>query len=142
MQVNDTHHTLSKVLAGSHQDVHQSCVEQVAASRGKMYFLEKQAATMHSNDYQFLLFSIFYIRRKYWNSGSIRLRFLTDLHVLGCSEHDFTTFTKCLSVCLSVCDTNFLAALPYWKSFINQYQSYATTSMFHISSGVFFYWLK
>ena len=34
-------------------------------------------------------------------------RFLTDLHVLECPEHDFTIFTKCLSVC----DTNFVAAL-------------------------------
>ena len=40
-------------------------------------------------------------------------RFLTDLHILGWFEHDFTIFTKCLSVGLStrVCDTNFVAAL-------------------------------
>ena len=31
------------------------------------------------------------------------LRFLMDLHVLGCPEHDLTIFAKCLSVCLSVC---------------------------------------
>ena len=35
------------------------------------------------------------------------LRFLMDLHVSGCSEYDLTTFTKSLSVC----DTNFVAAL-------------------------------
>ena len=36
-------------------------------------------------------------------------RFLTDLHVLGCLEHDFTLFTKC--VC--VCDTNLVTALEH-----------------------------
>ena len=30
-------------------------------------------------------------------------RFLTDLHVSGCPEHDFTIFRKCLSVYRSVC---------------------------------------
>ena len=30
-------------------------------------------------------------------------RFLMDLHVLGCPEHDLTIFRKCLSVCLCVC---------------------------------------
>ena len=34
-------------------------------------------------------------------------RFLTDLHVLGCPEYDFTIFTKYLCVC----DTNFVAAV-------------------------------
>ena len=34
-------------------------------------------------------------------------RFFTDLHVLGCPKHDFTIFTKCLSLC----DTNFVATL-------------------------------
>ena len=29
-------------------------------------------------------------------------RFLMDLHVLGCSEHDLTIFGKCLSVCVCV----------------------------------------
>ena len=34
-----------------------------------------------------------------------------NLQDLGCLEHDFIAFTKCLSVCLSVCDTNFVAML-------------------------------
>ena len=36
-------------------------------------------------------------------------QFLTDLNVLGCPEHDFTIFYK-MSVCISVCDTNFMAS--------------------------------
>ena len=31
------------------------------------------------------------------------LRFLMDLDVLGCPEHDLNIFGKCLSVCMSVC---------------------------------------
>ena len=48
-------------------------------------------------------------------------RFLMDLHVLGCPEHDLNVFGKCLSDCLCVClyvcvsvcvrDKNFLASV-------------------------------
>ena len=38
-------------------------------------------------------------------------RFLMDLHVLGCPEHDLTIFGKCLSACLCVCDKNFVASV-------------------------------
>ena len=38
-------------------------------------------------------------------------RFLMDLHVLGCPEHDLTIYTKCLSVYISVCHANFVAPL-------------------------------
>ena len=30
-----------------------------------------------------------------------------DLNILGCPEHDFTIYTKCLSIC----NTDFMAAL-------------------------------
>ena len=51
-------------------------------------------------DFYFLLYSI---EEKTIEIVKIfDLRFLTDLHVLGLPEHDFTVFTKCLSVC--VCD--------------------------------------
>ena len=52
------------------------------------------------------LFTLFYVsRRKYWFSTNFRLRFLMDLHALGCPEHDLIIFGTCLSVCLSVCVT-------------------------------------
>ena len=38
-------------------------------------------------------------------------RFLMDLHVLGCPEHDLTIFGKCLSVCLTVWDKNFVTSV-------------------------------
>ena len=38
-------------------------------------------------------------------------RFLMDLQVLGCPEHDLTVSGNCLSVCLSVCDKNFAASV-------------------------------
>ena len=42
-------------------------------------------------------------------------RFLMDLHILGCPEHDLTISGKCLSVCesvcLCVCDKNFVASV-------------------------------
>ena len=44
--------------------------------------------------------------------GFIRIfdyRFLMDLHVLGCPDHDLNISGKCLSVCLCVCDKNFVA---------------------------------
>ena len=37
----------------------------------------------------------------------LNFRFLMDLHVLGCPEHDLTISGKCLSVCWCVCDQNF-----------------------------------
>ena len=48
--------------------------------------------------------------------GNVKIfyfRFLTDWHLLGCPEHDFTIFTKCLAACRSAClfDTNFVATL-------------------------------
>ena len=38
-------------------------------------------------------------------------QFLMDLHVLECPEHNLTIFGKCLSVCLCVCDKNFVASV-------------------------------
>ena len=38
-------------------------------------------------------------------------RFLMDLHVLGCPDHDLTISGKCLSVWLCVCDKNFVASV-------------------------------
>ena len=50
-------------------------------------------------------------------------RFLVDLHVLGCPEHEFTIFRKCLcvcvcvdvcgDVCVDVCNTNFVGAVTH-----------------------------
>ena len=56
-------------------------------------------------------------------------RFLMDLHVLGCPEHEFTIFRKCLCgcvcvwmcvwmcvdvcVCVDVCNTNFVGAVTH-----------------------------
>ena len=57
--------------------------------------------------YQFLLFSI---QEK--SIGIVKFFdfwVLTDIHVLGCFQHDFTILRKCLSV--GVCYTNFVAAL-------------------------------
>ena len=34
------------------------------------------------------------------NVKIFQFRLLLDLHVLGCSEHDFNIYTKCLSVCV------------------------------------------
>ena len=39
------------------------------------------------------------------------LRFLMDLHVFCCLKHNFTIYTKCLSVCVSARDTNIVTAL-------------------------------
>ena len=52
-------------------------------------------------------------------------RFLMDLHVLGCPEHEFTIFRKCLCVCVwmcvdvcvcgcvDVCNTNFVGTVTH-----------------------------
>ena len=47
----------------------------------------------------YLLYSIYYIRRKYWNCESFQLQILMDLHALGCTvliKFDFfqTAFQK------------------------------------------------
>ena len=52
-----------------------------------------------------ILFTFFYVLCK--KKVLKRLSVLMDLYALGCPKHDFTIFTKCLSVC----DTNFVAAL-------------------------------
>ena len=58
--------------------------------------------------FSFLLTSIFHVRKKYWNRENFwHPVFLTDLHALGCPEHDLTNSGKYLSVC--VCDNNILA---------------------------------
>ena len=38
-------------------------------------------------------------------------RFLMDLHILECPEHDLTICGKCLSLCRRVCDKNFVACI-------------------------------
>ena len=58
------------------------------------------------------IFTFFYIsRRKYWFRANFLFLILMDLHVLGCPEHDFTMPGKCLSVCVCVCDKNFVASV-------------------------------
>ena len=59
----------------------------------------------------FFISFMYYVRRKYWNHENFYFRFLMNLHVLGCVKQDFTTYTKCLSLSLSVCGTNVVAAL-------------------------------
>ena len=35
------------------------------------------------------------------------------LHLLGCPEHEFTIFRKCLWGCVDVCNTNFVGAVTH-----------------------------
>ena len=50
------------------------------------------------------IFTFFYVsRRKYSFRAIFDFRFLIDLHILGCPDHDMTISGKCLSVRLSVC---------------------------------------
>ena len=53
----------------------------------------------------FLLPSVFYIR-SFGIEKIFDFQFLMDLHILGFPEHD-SLFLQ--NVCLSVCDTNFVA---------------------------------
>ena len=60
------------------------------------------------------LFTFLYIEEE--STGFVQIfdfRFLMDLHVLGCPEHDFIISGKCLSVCLCVCDKNFVASVAW-----------------------------
>ena len=46
-----------------------------------------------------IIITSFYMnRRKYWFCETFNFRFLMDLHVLGCLQHDLTISGKCLSV--------------------------------------------
>ena len=46
----------------------------------------------------FLLSSILYIKRIYQNRKNFQLSIFNGFTVLGCSEHNFIIFTKCVSV--------------------------------------------
>ena len=62
------------------------------------------------------IFFFFYVNRSIGFLQIFDFPFLTDLHVLECSEHDLTisvfltvNLSVCLSVCLCVCDKHFVA---------------------------------
>ena len=63
-----------------------------------------------SNKNSFITFIFILIRRKYWNPENFRLPFFHVFTRFRMFEPDFTIFTKCFSVCRSVCDINFTAA--------------------------------
>ena len=54
-----------------------------------------------------LLYVTWNVFSRFFLFSSIYFRFLMDLHVLGCPEHDLTIFGKCLCVC----DKNFVASV-------------------------------
>ena len=59
--------------------------------------------------FQFLLSSIYYIGRNYWNCENFQLPVPNGICILRCPEHDLIIFTKCLPASLCVCDTNCVA---------------------------------
>ena len=64
---------------------------------------------------------LFFFRSSTWIEKSIvfvkifNFRFLTDLHILGCSEHNFTTLKK-ISVCASICCVSIMTIL--WQAWL------------------------
>ena len=62
-------------------------------------YIEIYLSKMFFGVLAFLFSFMFYVRGKILNHENFQFPLLTDSHALGCPEHNFIVFTKCLSVC-------------------------------------------